>query len=316
MKIAKASIEASEILRRWQSTTAGNAPAANARVRYLNSLMAGRTVQFAERLVAADPEVDTGSALARLWEEGLRSSDSKWIEFLAKSLVESPDDSPQQKRLADSIRRVPEFQVSLVPAINKSVESMKVLPEAQGPRIKKLLESLKPLPLSGSLQNLGLGNYPLGYPYGNLAGLGGTITPTVSAPSRRNWEDMNWSLTLMLLAGAGLALCGVFLYNGDLPSNVTIVQRLIRRILSLVGDASIIAFFGGIQASTRKMFRSSSEPANGTGVPWMQLWVFIPWGVFASLNQYLPPVTFSAQAILFLFNLPFSLMCIYLLLKD
>src|SRR6185436_10169965 len=118
MKIAKASIETSEILRRWQTTTAGYAPATNARVRYLNSLMAGRTVQFAERLVAADPEVDTGSALARLWEEGLRSSDSKWIEFLAKSLVESPDDSQRQKRLADSISRVQEFQFLMVPAIN------------------------------------------------------------------------------------------------------------------------------------------------------------------------------------------------------
>jgi hypothetical protein len=316
MKVAKASIEASEILRRWQSAAAGTAPATNARVRYLNSLMTGRTVQFAERLVAADPEVDTGSALARLWEEGLRPSDSKLIEFLAKSLVESRDDSPQQKRLADSIRRVPEFQVSLVPAINKSVESMKELPEAQVERIKKLLESLKPLPLSSSPQNLGLGNYPLGYPYGNFVGLNGTITPTVSAPSRRNWEDMDWMLTLILLAGAGLVLCGVFLYNGDLPPNVTILQRLIRRILSLVGDASIIAFFGGIQASTRKMLRSSSKPANGTGVPWMQLWLFIPWGIFASLHQYFPPVTFTAQAIVFLFNLPFTVMCVYLLQRD
>src|SRR6185436_18129617 len=121
----------------------------------------------------------------------------------------------------------------------KSVESMKELPEYQVARIKKLLESLKPSPPSSSLQNLGMGNFPIGYPYGtNFAGLGdlgGTVAPTYSAPFRRSRESMNWSLILMLLAGAGLALCGVFIYNGDLPSNVTIFQRLVRRILSLAG---------------------------------------------------------------------------------
>src|SRR5215470_10105765 len=128
LKLTKPSLEFAEILRRVsQESLFGQFQTGNARVRYLNNLMAGRTLQFAERLLNAVPEVDTGTSLARLWNEGLRSPDSKTTEFLVKSLVESLDDPAKQKRLKDSIVRAPDYQLLLVPAIVKALITMKEL---------------------------------------------------------------------------------------------------------------------------------------------------------------------------------------------
>lgn len=300
---------------------AADGPAENgftAAEQFLRELLRSQPVINAQRLLEHRAEVGVPRPLGGLWDVSFTPPDDPLTRFMLQRLV---DTDGMQGILTNTMRAIPDFQRRMRPAIEPMLERLASTESADA--IARFRESMEAattvapstLPPEQTLGNLWKMASP-GVPPGYVLGGAPTVPQLPQRPSiRLRTKRAAWT-AVAFVSGMTLIAVGAFVYDGDLPANATLGERLLSRGLSFL--AALVFWFGvgfvyvrsnqqlksqlpGYRSGTLDMSASQSAMS----VIWQNVPLFAILGayaIFEAHRQYVGPIHFWNQSAVFGLN--------------
>lgn len=282
---------------------------------HLRSLFTPKPLHYLGRLLRADIDDDLTHLLTPLWQAAFDRTSPELAQFIL-GVMASEDSSAATDRLLTSLPQTPEFNVRMLPYLQKTYEQLggSLYSEQQRMRIEASLKKLeKPIEKAPPIVSAP------GWAEVAKAESAKISSSNLRVPFSQTSRNELSFMMMSVLATIATFLVELFLFKRDLPPAASLTRAILSRMLLFVADFSLLWSAVHQMNSVTNNYRpklgggdypspsfSQTKGTMETALSGAIIWVGI--GMFYLHNQYLGPLSFWNQVMLFFINLPAGLL--------
>jgi Cdc6-like AAA superfamily ATPase len=284
---------------------------------HLHTLFTPKPLYYLEMLLRSGIEDDLTHVLTPLLQAAFDRTSPELARFIL-GVVASEDSEPATGRLLTSLPQTPESNVRMLPYLQRSYEQLgSNYSDQERKQIDEFLQKLA----SPNAQATPIA-LPPGESFSGLAEVARAASLKSSSSNLRvpfsqtSGNELGLAVMAALTTIATL-LIELFLFKRDLPPDPSITRAFLSRLLLFVADFGLVWSVSRQMSSVTNSFqrqpdiRSYSSPSISTGKTDTYIYTSLMWvglALFYVHTEYIGPLSFLNQVMLFFLNLPAGLL--------